>query len=72
MELLLRFPDKVFSKSYLYETVWGYEYLGDENVIKTHISNLRTKLKNHCETEYIETVWGLGYRLAKTGMRSEA
>ena len=71
MELLLQSPDKVFSKSYLYETVWGYEYLGDENVIKTHISNLRTKMKNHCQTEYIETVWGLGYRLAKTGPRNK-
>lgn len=65
IELLLQSPNKVFSKAYLYETVWGYEYLGDENVIKTHISNLRTKMKTHSETEYIETVWGLGYRLAK-------
>lgn len=65
MDLLLQSPNKVFSKAYLYETIWGYEYLGDENVIKTHISNLRNKLKTHSETEYIETVWGLGYRLAK-------
>lgn len=65
MELLIQSPSKVFSKAYLYETIWGYEYLGDENVIKTHISNLRTKLKNHSESNYIETVWGLGYRLAK-------
>lgn len=65
MELLLQSPSKVFSKAYLYETVWGYEYLGDENVIKTHISNLRAKIKSHSETEYIETVWGLGYRLTK-------
>ena len=65
MELLLQSPNKVFSKAYLYETIWGYEYLGDKNVIKTHISNLRTKMKNYSETEYIETVWGLGYRLAK-------
>lgn len=65
MERLLQSPNKVFSKANLYETIWGDEYLGDENVIKTHISNLRTKMKNHSETEYIETVWGLGYRLAK-------
>lgn len=65
MELLLQSRNRVFSKAYLYETVWGYEYLGDENVIKTHISNLRTKIKKYSETEYIETVWGLGYRLAK-------
>ncbi len=65
LELFLQFPNKVFSKVNLYETVWGYEYLGDENVIKTHISNIRSKLKRHSDTEYIETVWGLGYRLAK-------
>ena len=65
MERLLQSPNKVFSKANLYETIWGDEYLVDENVIKTHISNLRTKMKRHSETEYIETVWGLGYRLAK-------
>lgn len=65
LELFLQFPNKVFSKVNLYETVWGYEYLGDENVIKTHISNIRNKIKRHSDTEYIETVWGLGYRLAK-------
>lgn len=65
LELFLRFPNKVFSKANLYETIWGYEYLGDENVIKTHISNIRNKIKRHSDTEYIETVWGLGYRLAK-------
>ncbi len=38
----------------------------DDNVIKTHISNLRNKMKKvNSETEYIETVWGLGYRLAR-------
>lgn len=65
MELFLQSPSKVFSKANLYETIWGYEYLGDENVIKTHISNLRNKMKKYSKTEYIETVWGLGYRLAK-------
>lgn len=65
LELFLQFPNKVFSKSNLYETIWGYEYLGDDNVIKTHISNLRNKMKKYSDIEYIETVWGLGYRLAK-------
>lgn len=66
LELFLQFPNKVFSKSNLYETVWGQEYLGDDNVIKTHISNLRNKIKKaDSEIEYIETVWGLGYRLAR-------
>lgn len=66
MELFLQYPNKVFSKSNLYEAVWEEEYLGEENIIKTHISNLRNKLRKCCEDkEYIETVWGLGYRLMK-------
>ncbi len=57
---------KVFSKPVLYESVWKSEYLGDEKTIKTHISNLRNKLREGNENEqYIETVWGLGYRLRK-------
>lgn len=66
LELFLQFPNKVFSKANLYETIWGEEYLGDDNVIKTHISNLRNKIKKASgNADYIETVWGLGYRLAK-------
>lgn len=63
--LLIKYPDKVFSKANLYETIWGEEYLGDDNVIKTHISNIRNKTRAAGGAEYIETVWGLGYRLAK-------
>ncbi len=64
LELLLNNPNKVFSKANIYEAVWNEEYLGDDNVVKTHMSNLRSKLKKvNAEAEYIETVWGLGYRL---------
>lgn len=64
LELLLMNQNKVFSKANLYETLWQEEYLGDDNAIKTHISNLRSKLKKaNPEGEYIETVWGLGYRM---------
>jgi DNA-binding response OmpR family regulator len=66
LELLLRHRDKVFTKANLYETVWQEDYLGDDNTIKTHVSNLRNKLKRaNPHEEYIETVWGLGYRLYK-------
>lgn len=66
MELLLKNKGKVFSKVNIYETVWGEEYLGDDNAVKTHMSNLRNKLKKtNPNEEYIETVWGLGYRLCK-------
>lgn len=66
LELLLKHPGKVFTKANLYETVWEEDYLGDDNAVKTHVSNLRSKLKKASPHEdYIETVWGLGYRLYK-------
>ncbi|MNP35394.1 Transcriptional regulatory protein SrrA [compost metagenome] len=66
LELLLKNVGKVFTKANLYESVWQDEYLGDDNAVKTHISNLRNKLKKaNPNVEYIETVWGLGYRLHK-------
>ena len=64
LELMLRNPKKLFSKASLFESVWGENYLSDENTIKVHMSNIRQKLKKaDPENEYIETVWGMGYRL---------
>jgi DNA-binding response OmpR family regulator len=66
IELLLKNRDRVFTKANLYETIWQDAFLGDDNAVKTHISNLRSKLKMAMlNDEYIETVWGLGYRLYK-------
>lgn len=66
LELLMQNLGKVFSKANMYESIWKEEYLGDDNAIKTHMSNLRNKLKKaNPNGEYIETVWGLGYRLYK-------
>lgn len=66
MELLMQNLGRVSSKVNIYELIWKEEYLGDDNVVKTHMSNLRNKLKKaNCENDYIETVWGLGYRLYK-------
>ena len=66
LEMLLRNPDKVFTKANTYESVWQEDYLGDDNAVKTHISNLRSKLEKYGSgNQYIETVWGLGYRLYK-------
>lgn len=66
LELFMKNQNKVFSKANLYEVIWESEYLGDDKTIKTHISNLRNKLKEINEDEeYIETVWGMGYRLSK-------
>lgn len=64
LALLMENRNKVFTRANLYETLWGEDYLGDDNAVKTHVSNLRAKLKAvNPDEEYIETVWGLGYRL---------
>ena len=66
LELLMKYPDKVFSKANLFQSVWGEEYLSEDNTLNVHISNLRSKLKAVCpDEEYIDTVWGIGYRLHK-------
>lgn len=66
LELVLSQPGKVFSKANLYESIWNEEYTVDDNTLNVHISRLRQKLKKaNGKEEYIETLWGLGYRLAK-------
>lgn len=62
--LLLSSPKKVFTKANLFESVWNEEFHGDDNTINVHMSNVRSKLsKANPNEEYIETVWGMGYRL---------
>lgn len=64
LELLLTHPKKVFSKANIFESVWEEEYLCDENTVNVHMSNLRNKLqKASSKEEYIETIWGMGYKL---------
>lgn len=63
LELFLKNPTKLFSKSNIFDSIWGGEDSFDENTVKVHISNLRAKLKKYDNEEYIETVWGMGYRL---------
>jgi two-component system, OmpR family, response regulator len=64
LELLLSHQKKVFTKANLFESVWGDEYMGDDNTVNVHMSNLRNKLlKANPNEEYIETIWGMGYRL---------
>jgi len=66
LELLMKYPDKIFSKANLFQSVWHTEYISEDNTLNVHISNLRSKLKAVCpEKEYIDTVWGIGYRLHK-------
>ncbi len=65
LQLFLENPRKTFSKANLYEAVWQAPYFYEDNTLNVHMSNLRNKLKKaDSENEYIETVWGIGYRLA--------
>jgi len=62
--LLMSSPKKVFSKSNLFESVWNEPFHGDDNTVNVHMSNLRHKLKQaNPNEEYIDTIWGMGYRL---------
>ena len=66
LELLMKYPDKIFSKANLFQSVWNAEYISEDNTLNVHISNLRSKLKAVCpDKDFIDTVWGIGYRLHK-------
>lgn len=66
LQLLMEHPDRTCTKSMIYDTVWNYENSADDNTLNVHISKLRKKLKEcNPDEEYIETVWGIGYRLKK-------
>lgn len=66
LELLMRHPEKIYSKSNLFQSIWNEEYMSEDNTLNVHISNIRNKLKAVSpDKHYIETVWGIGYRLYK-------
>lgn len=62
-EMLARSPKRVFTKQEIYERIWNEGYLGQENSVSTHVSNLRAKLKPTGTDSYIQTVWGIGFKL---------
>ncbi len=60
---LVENPNRVFSKEDLFEKVWGYDALSDTTTITVHIARIREKIETNPEgRQYIETVWGAGYR----------
>ena len=64
LELLIRNPRRVFTKQMIYEYAWGEEYLAEDKTINVHISNIRSKLKKSGTDSYIQTVWGMGFKLS--------
>ncbi len=62
--LLMRHPGRVFSKEEIFERIWGEEILGDISTITVHVRKIREKIEeNPSEPAYLETIWGMGYRL---------
>lgn len=64
LKFLAEHPNIVFSKEKLFESIWGYDYVGDSATVTVHIGRIRDKIEddpNH--PKIIETVWGAGYRL---------
>lgn len=64
LETMLSNPNKIFSKRNLFESVTRDAYMSDENTMNVHMSNLRKKIAKITEESYIETVYGMGYRLS--------
>lgn len=65
IEFLSMNPGQVFDKERIYERVCGYDAEGDSRGITELIRRIRKKLLDYTETEFIETVWGIGYRWKK-------
>ncbi|MDB8793171.1 response regulator transcription factor [Romboutsia sp. 1001216sp1] len=64
LSILIKNPDKVYSRESLYEQVWKNGYYGEDNSVNVHISNIRKKIKSVSQDEdYIKTVWGIGFKL---------
>jgi DNA-binding response OmpR family regulator len=69
-ELLNHFvknPNRVFSREQLLSAVWGYDFMGDDRTVDTHIKMLRESLKDY--RKFIVTVWGTGYKFEAGGKR---
>ncbi|MDE7186037.1 MAG: response regulator transcription factor [Lachnospiraceae bacterium] len=62
IEFLSMNPGMVFEKERIYEKVCGFDAEGDSRVVTELIRRIRKKMQQYTETEYIETVWGMGYR----------
>jgi two-component system, OmpR family, response regulator QseB len=64
LEYFLQHPTQVISRSALLDRLWEFDQIAGEQTIKTHLTNLRRKLKQAgCQQDIIETVYGVGYRL---------
>ena len=64
--LLASSQNRVFTKEEVFESIWGIDSLGETSTIMVHINRLRAKIDKQFQgEEYIDTVWGVGYRFHK-------
>lgn len=66
LALLASRPHQVFTRSYIMEQVWGYDYEGDEQTLNTHVKRIRERLNRYDTAVEITTVRGVGYKLEET------
>ena len=60
---LTKSKNKVFSRDNLLNSLWGYDYFGDNRTVDSHIKRLRAKLDKHSHPQWdIKTIWGVGYK----------
>ncbi|MGL5085289.1 MAG: response regulator transcription factor [Clostridium sp.] len=66
LKLFFTHPNQVFTKNKIYESVWGEEAFGEDNIINVHIRRIREKIElDSNKPEIIKTVWGIGYKYHK-------
>ena len=66
LKLLMQSPGRIFTKNQIFDQVWNDAYVGDDNTIMVHISNIRKKIeKEPGNPKYIKTIKGLGYKFEK-------
>ncbi len=63
LEYLIAHPRQVLTRDQILERVWGYDFMGDSNIIEVYVRYLRLKLEEQSETRLIQTVRGVGYVL---------
>jgi DNA-binding response OmpR family regulator len=66
LKLFMQNQSRVFTKEQIYQLIWDDDYFGNENVINVHIRRLREKIEEDpSNPEYIQTIWGIGYKLGE-------
>lgn len=63
LQYLMSHPRQVFTREQILENIWGYDFLGDSNIIEVYVRYLRLKLEQESEKRLIHTARGVGYSL---------